>query len=77
MALLLVDTRREPEPAPSTWEPNWRMWSWIALALAFGLAASQVNGGIGLVCVLVAFGAACKAIDVAMPYRAGLREWRQ
>ncbi|MEA2423446.1 MAG: hypothetical protein QOF55_2545, partial [Thermoleophilaceae bacterium] len=29
--MLLIDTR-EPEPAERpAWEPNWRLWGWVAL----------------------------------------------
>ena len=70
----------EPESRPGErppWQPNWRMWRWIAVALVAIYCVSRTNGVAGLVLVIVAFTAACLAFDEALPRGDGLRQWRQ
>ncbi len=69
--------RGEPGPRRQPWEPNWRMWAWLALALVLGYASTLVQGAAGAGLVLVTFTAACKAAAVGLPYGTGLSEWRQ
>jgi hypothetical protein len=79
--MLLVETRRPPpppgEPERAAWEPNWRLWGWVALAVA-AFFASEAVGGIAsylLACAMLAF--ACRAVCVVLPPLDGLREYRQ
>jgi hypothetical protein len=81
--VLLIDTREPPPPPPSgererpPWEPNWRLWSWVALMIA-ALAVGDAAGGVAayvLACAAIVF--AGRAVAVAMPYTSGLRDYRQ
>jgi hypothetical protein len=78
--MLLVETRRPPppgEPERPAWEPNWRLWGWVALAVV-ALAGSEAVGGIAgyvLVCAALAF--VCRAVCVVLPPLDGLRDYRQ
>jgi hypothetical protein len=67
----------EPEDGPRPWQPDWRVWRWVALAVVVGYAATRATGGIGVLLILVAFYAACKALAQALPYAGGLHEHRQ
>jgi hypothetical protein len=40
-------------------------------------AAASVSGGVGTMLAIAAFGLGCRALDEAIPYGHGLREWRQ
>jgi hypothetical protein len=71
---MLIDTRQEQRPA---WEPNWHVVAPLLLAIVLGIVGVNTDGGVGLVLVIVAFAAACRALDVALPYREGLREHKQ
>ena len=76
---MLIDDRNpgSPRPGPSPWEPNWRMWRWVAAAAVVAFAAASVSGGVAAMLAITAFGLACRALDEAIPYGQGLREWRQ
>jgi hypothetical protein len=78
--LMLVHTR-EPPPddgrEPVAWEPNWRTWLWVAIAVVVGFAAVNADGGVGTLLIFGAFYAACRALAQALPYWGGLTEWRQ
>jgi hypothetical protein len=67
----------EEAPRPWPWQPNWRIWRWVAVALVVGYAATHATGGVATLLILVAFYAACKAVSEALPYGGGLREHRQ
>ena len=41
------------------------------------VAARRCPAGPGLALILLAFGLACRALDAALPYRGGLREYRR
>jgi hypothetical protein len=80
--LLLIDTRNPPpDPDPvgdrPAWEPNWRLWGWVALTIALFVAADSTAGLVAYVLVLAAFFAACRAVLVILPPLDGLREHRQ
>jgi hypothetical protein len=77
--LMLIDTRRPPPPDPgrAAWEPNWRLWAWVALAVVAAVGAHVAGGFPGYVLVCAAIGFACRAILVAFPYGGGLTEYRQ
>jgi hypothetical protein len=73
MTMLIHERPEEPRP----WQPNWRVWRWVALTVVVGWAATQAAGGVGVLLILVAFYAACKALAEALPYGGGLHEHRQ
>ena len=77
---LLIDTRNPP-PDPISerpaWEPNWRLWGWVALTIVLGVAADSTAGLVAYVLVLAAFASACRAVLVVLPPLDGLREYRQ
>jgi hypothetical protein len=78
--LMLIDTRNPP-PSPSeerpAWEPNWRLWGWVALTIVTFVAADATAGIVSYALVLVAFTCACQAVSVILPPLDGLREYRQ
>jgi hypothetical protein len=78
--LFLIDTRshrRPPEPRRPAWEPNWRLWSWVALMLGAAVGAGATSGFVAyvLICATIAF--ACQAVCVLMPDTFGLKDYRQ
>jgi hypothetical protein len=71
---------REPEPPEDrrpVWEPNWRVWRWVALAVAAGFASAHTHAMLSAVFTLVAFVSVCQAAAEALPNGDGLREYRQ
>jgi hypothetical protein len=66
-----------PEGDKQPWEPNWRMWRWIAGAVLATYAATQTDGPAAALLALIAFVLVCLAADAALPRGDGLREWRQ
>jgi hypothetical protein len=74
---------RDPDPPPgenprqAPWEPNWRMWRWIAGTAVAVYAATQTDGALQAVFVIIAFSLGCLAADRWLPRGDGLREWRQ
>jgi hypothetical protein len=79
--MLLVETRRPPpprdEPERRAWEPNWRLWGWVALTVVAFWGADAVGGIAGYLLVCAALVCACRAVCVVMPPLDGLREHRQ
>jgi hypothetical protein len=78
--LMLVHSR-EPPPEErrerGPWEPNWRVWLWMAIAVVVGYAALNADGAVGTLLLLGAFYAVCRSVAEALPYSGGLTEWRQ
>ena len=69
---------RDPRPeGPRPWEPNWRVWRWVAAALVVGFAAGNSTGGVQYLLVVTTFGLVCQAVAEALPRMDGLRDWRQ
>jgi hypothetical protein len=64
-----------PERRP--WKPDWGVWRPAMAALFALIGAAQLDGAAALVLVLGGFALACRALDSALPYCEGLREWRQ
>jgi hypothetical protein len=77
---MLIDTRNPP-PAPSgerpAWEPNWRLWGWVAVTIVLFVAASSTPGFVSYLLVLGAIAGACRAVTVILPPLDGLRDYRQ
>ncbi|MBN1530322.1 MAG: hypothetical protein JW895_14775 [Thermoleophilaceae bacterium] len=67
----------ESEPERRGWEPDWHVWGPAIGALVLLVAAGMVHGVAGLVLVLLASALGYRAIDTALPYRAGLRDHKQ
>jgi len=59
------------------WEPNWAVWTRVAIALVLGFAALSADGGVATLLIIAAFYAGCRAVAEAVPYTGGLTEWRQ
>jgi hypothetical protein len=77
---MLIDTRNPPPSPPekrAAWEPNWRLWAWVALTIAAFVAADATAGIVSYGLVLAAFTCACRAVSVILPPLDGLREYRQ
>ncbi len=72
---------QEPPPDEgrrrASWEPNWAVWRWVAIAVVVGFAALNADGAVGVLLMFAAFYAGCRSLDEAVPYRRGLTEWRQ
>jgi len=82
MPFLAYVHSREPDPPGSgsqrqPWEPNWRVWRWIAGAVLATFAATKANGAAQALLVLIVFVLVCLAAEAALPRGDGLREWRQ
>ena len=75
--LAYVHSRDQGPTDRPPWEPDWRVWRPALVAVAAAAAASLASGVATLVLIVAAFGFACRAIDMALPYRDGLREYRQ
>lgn len=77
--VFLIDDRPwRPVPSPDpVWEPNWRVWRWVLAALVMSGGGFVTNGFASYVCVVLAFAFALCALDRALPYKDGLREYRQ
>ena len=75
---LLIDTRNPPpSPERAAWEPNWRLWGWVAATIATFVAADSTAGVVSYALVLCVFACACRAVSVILPPLDGLREYRQ
>jgi hypothetical protein len=75
-----VHAREPDEPEDEgriPWEPNWRLWRWIAAALPLTLAATLTHGVAELVLVLAVFALCCRAALELLPEGDGLSQWRQ
>lgn len=59
------------------WEPNWRIWRWVAVAVVVTYAATRAEGALEALLVLVVFGLCCRAALEALPEGDGLRDYRQ
>jgi hypothetical protein len=70
------DSGSGPDERPA-WEPNWRIWRWIALAVPVLYAATEVKGAVEALLVLIVFGLVCRAAVEALPDGDGLRQHRQ
>jgi hypothetical protein len=71
---------QDPDPHEDrrpVWEPNWRVWRWVAVAAVAGYASAQTEGAVALVLTLVLFACVCRAAAEALPSGDGLREHRQ
>ena len=81
--LFLIDTReerpprREPEPERAPWEPNWRLWLWVALTVAGLVAADATSGVVAYAFICATLVCVCQAICVLLPDTFGLKEYRQ
>ena len=53
------------------------MWRPGAAGVAALVGAGEFHGALALALVLTAGALAVRALDAALPYRGGLREWRQ
>jgi hypothetical protein len=75
--MLLIDTRTPPPSKRPAWEPDWRLWAWVALTIG-AFAGAEVTSGFAayvLICAGIAF--VSRAICVITPSLDGLREYRQ
>ena len=68
---------RDPRPERRPWEPDWRVWRWIAAAGFAFYGVTRTEGGVELVLVIAVFSLVCKAIDAALPDWGGMRDYRQ
>jgi hypothetical protein len=59
------------------WEPNWRVWRWVAAAVLLTYAAVRSDGAVQALLVLLIFVFCCQAGAEMLPRGDGMREWRQ
>jgi hypothetical protein len=74
---MLIDTRTPPPAERPAWEPNWRLWGWVALAIGSFAGAEATAGIVAYVFLCAALACVCRAICVVTPSMDGLREYRQ
>jgi hypothetical protein len=68
----------DPRPqGPQPWEPNWKVWRWLLAAVFFGYGATQAQGALEALFMIVVFGLVCRAAEEALPNSDGMREYRQ
>jgi hypothetical protein len=75
-----VHAREPDEPEDegrAPWEPNWRVWRWVAAAVLVTFGATRTDGALEYLFVLVVFALCCRAALELLPDGDGLREWRQ
>jgi hypothetical protein len=75
--MLIDDHTPADEPLLPPWSPPWRVVGWTLAAIVIGIAGASADDAIGVILVMVAFAAGCRALDLALPYGEGLREWKQ
>ena len=76
--LAYIDSHpREPGDERPPWQPNWRVWRFVAAALPVSFAAAHSDGAVQYLLVVLAFTLVCQALAEALPRMGGLREWRQ
>ena len=77
--MLLIDDRPSPPPPPDrpVWDPDWRTVGWVAATIAAGIASDATQGLTAFVLLCVAVACAGHAINRALPWGDGLREYRQ
>jgi hypothetical protein len=71
---------REPDPPDdgrAPWEPNWRVWRWVAAALVLAYGSAHTRGALAALLMFAVFGLVCQAAAEALPKGDGLREYRQ
>ena len=73
--MFLIDDRQPERPAP--YEPNWRVVAYAIAAIVFLACATSAGGLAGFALICGSVWAGCRAIDAAVGYWDGLREWRQ
>ena len=59
------------------WEPNWRIWRWVAAAVVLGYGSAHTRGALAAGLVIAVFACVCQAAAEALPNGDGLREHRQ
>ena len=68
----------EPEDeGRAPWEPNWRLWRWVGMALPLALAATLTHGWAELGLVFAVFVPCCRGALELLPDGDGLRGWHQ
>jgi hypothetical protein len=77
MPFLAYIDSNEPNEGRRPWQPNWRVWRFVAAALPVGFAAGHSHGAVQYLLVVLAFTLVCQALAAALPSMGGLREWRQ
>lgn len=72
------EPEKDPSPkGPPPWEPNWRVWRPLLLALPAVYGAANTEGVASVLLVLIAFGLACRALSALLPDWNGMSEYHQ
>ena len=66
-----------PTPERPPWEPNWRVWRPLGLAVPATYAAMNSTGAASALLIFLAFGLVCRAITALLPEWNGMSEYRQ
>ena len=66
-----------PTPGRPAWEPNWRVWRPLGLALLGIFAAANTSGAASVLLVFLVFALVCRAITALLPEWNGMSEYRQ
>lgn len=75
--LLLHDRTPPPRSERPVWDPDWRTIGWVAAAIGAGIASNATHAFVAFLLLCVAVGCAGHAINRALPWGDGLREYRQ
>ena len=78
--LAYVHAREPDQPEDDergSWEPDWRVWRWVVVAVVFSYAATRAGGALELLRVMIVFAVGWRAAVEALTNGDGLREWRQ
>ena len=71
---------QEPDPTDDPrvpWEPNWRVWRWIAVAGLAAYGSAHSSGAVAALLLFTVFALLCQAAAEASPNGDGLRQHRQ
>jgi hypothetical protein len=67
----------QPADRRTYWEPNWRVWRWVAAAAVLAYGSAHTTGLVAAVLMMIVFGFVCQAAAEALPKGDGLRQYRQ
>jgi hypothetical protein len=77
LAYIHADVPEPPEDRRAPWEPNWRVWRWIAAAVVIAYGSAHTSGALAALLMMAVFVLVCQAAAEALPRGDGLREHRQ
>jgi len=77
LAYVHANEPEQPDEPRRYWEPNWRVWRWVAAAVVLAYGSAHTTGALAALLTIVVFVCVCQAAAEALPYGDGLRQHRQ